>query len=145
MQGTSGKLSPPLPARYYIEPDAFEIDKQAIFYRTWQCVGHASQVRKAGDYLSFSVVDEDIAVVRGQDSKLRAFYNVCRHRGHPVVEGAGNCTSIVCPYHGWIYDLNGQLSGAREARGQADINPKTIRLRRVRARGILRVDVCESR
>ena len=108
-------LAAPLPSRYYTDPSVFDLDRQAIFYRSWQCVGHVSQLPEIGDYLSFAVADENIAVVRGADRGLRAFYNVCRHRGHPVVEGRGHCATLVCPYHGWSYELDGRFRAAPAA------------------------------
>lgn len=111
----------PLSANHYIDPLAFETDKQKIFYRTWQCVGHVSEVAERGAFLTFKVVDEEILVVRGDDSVLRAFFNVCRHRGHPVAEGSGNRRTLVCGYHGWTYELDGKFRAAPQA------NPDDLR------------------
>ena len=79
----------PLSARYYVEPEYFEIDKEKVFYRSWQCVCHVSEVAEAGDYKTFTVVDEDIFVIRENENVLHAYYNICRHRGHPLVENEG--------------------------------------------------------
>ena len=100
----------PLPARSYIDPLCFEQEKQGIFYRSWHCVGHCSEVAKPGDFASHTIVDENIFVVRDAAGLLRAFYNLCRHRGHPLVEGNGNAKqTLVCPYHAWAYNLDGSL------------------------------------
>ena len=124
-------LSSPLPSRYYTDPALFEVDKREIFYRSWQCVGHVSELPEIGDYLTFAVADESIAVVRGTDRVLRAFYNVCRHRGHPVVEGRGNCSQLVCAYHAWTYRLDGRLCAAPATRGDARFDPADIGLQEV--------------
>ena len=122
----------PLPASSYIDPSVFEVDKEKIFYRTWQCVCHVSEVAAPGDYVTYTVVDEEILVVRGQDRELRAFFNVCRHRGHPVAEGRGCRQTLVCGYHGWTYELDGRLKAAPQANSQDQRACERLRLHRVR-------------
>jgi phenylpropionate dioxygenase-like ring-hydroxylating dioxygenase large terminal subunit len=110
----------PLSARNYIEPSCFEQEKQNIFYRGWHCVGHCSEFSNPGDFASYAIVDENVFVVRDAAGVLRSFYNVCRHRGHPLVEGVGNVKhTLVCPYHAWAYDLDGSLRHIPSA-GEAD-------------------------
>ena len=92
-----------LPARYYLDPEVFEREKSAIFYRHWHYIGHLSQLEKAGDYLTARIADEPVFVMRGEDGTLRGFYNVCRHRAHELLEGSGRVDAIVCPYHAWTY------------------------------------------
>ena len=86
-----------VPARYSYAPDVFEREKDAIFYRTWQYVGHASQLAEPGCYLTASIHEQNVFVIRGDDGELRAFYNVCQHRGHELLQGTGVARSIVCP------------------------------------------------
>ena len=129
---TSGPVSG-LAARNYTDPTTFELEKEKIFYRTWHCAGHASELTETGSYVTAQVVDEEILVVRGEDGRLRAFHNVCRHRGHPLLEGRGRCgAAIVCPYHAWRYGLDGRLlrAGAIEpvALGAARIALARVRL-----------------
>lgn len=121
----------PLAARNYIEPDVFEADKRKIFYRTWQCVGHVCELSEPGEYVTLNVVNEDILVVRGHDNQLRAFFNVCRHRGHPVAEGRGCRQTLVCAYHGWTYDLNGEFRAAPQASSDDLKKCAGLRLREV--------------
>jgi len=78
------------------------------------CPGFATEVPNPGDYLTFSINDQPLFVVRGSDGTLRTFSNVCRHRMMRLVEGHGNCHAISCPYHGWTYGLDGRLLGAPE-------------------------------
>ena len=66
----------PLPASSYIDPGAFEVDKHKIFYRSWQCVGHISELSTTGAYLTFKVVDEDILVVRGHDDQILSLIHI---------------------------------------------------------------------
>lgn len=104
-----------LSAAYFNSPAVFARVRDDIYFKTWQLACHASQVAKAGDYFCFSLFNQDILVLRGDDGALRAFYNVCRHRGHKLLEDRGNKRRIICPYHAWTYDLNGKLVHAPAA------------------------------
>ena len=99
----------------YTEPKRAEADLQAIFARTWQWVCHGEKLAVPGSYVSATIAGMPIVVVRGRDGSLRAFYNVCKHRAHELLSGSGTTGSIVCPYHTWVYGLDGQLRGARRA------------------------------
>ena len=101
-----------LPARFFNDPDTFSRIRENVFFRTWQYACHESQLPDPGDFLSFSLFNQDILVLRDHKGALRAMYNVCQHRGHKLLEGAGNKRLIVCPYHAWSYDLAGQLRAA---------------------------------
>lgn len=101
-----------LDVRYFNDEDIFGKVRDNIYFKTWQIACHSSQVSRVGDYFSFSIFDQDIFIVRGSDNMLRAFYNVCQHRGHRLVDGQGSKRSIVCPYHAWTYDLEGRLKRA---------------------------------
>ena len=123
----------PLPAAFYTDPGQFEQDKERVFFRSWQCVCHISELAEKGDYATYRLVDEDLFVVRGQDGHVRGFYNVCRHRGHPLVEGKGCAKSVlVCPYHAWSYELDGRLRRAPGASAADKGNLTGIGLRPVR-------------
>ncbi len=99
-------------AKHYLDPEIFEREKEAIFYRTWQYAAHASQLAEPGDYHCFSVAGQNLFLVRGRDGTVRCFYNVCQHRAHEMLEGSGNRSVLVCPYHAWTYDLKGRLMKA---------------------------------
>jgi phenylpropionate dioxygenase-like ring-hydroxylating dioxygenase large terminal subunit len=101
-----------LPAHYYYDPDIARREKEEVFYKTWQFVGYRRDVGEVGSYLTATIVDQPIFVVRAKDGKLRAFYNVCMHRGHILLEGTGNTRMITCPFHAWTYDLDGNLKAA---------------------------------
>ena len=107
-----------LPARYYTDEEIFEREKEAIYYRSWQPVCHISEVPEIGSYVTHSVLDQNIIVVRGRDSELRAFYNVCSHRAHQLLQGSGTTRTIVCRYHAWSYHTDGSL---RTARGSENV------------------------
>ena len=101
-----------LPARDYYAPEIFGLEKERIFYQKWFCAGRQEEVPNERDHMIREVLNESILIVRGESGMLRAFYNVCRHRGSKLCDGAGRLGSaIVCPYHGWTYSLNGRLVG----------------------------------
>jgi len=106
-----------LPSLFYTDPEVFLAEKERIFSRTWQVVGHASQVANAGDYFTTELVGEPLLCVRGSDGKLRGFYNVCRHRAWPPAAGCGSRKLFRCGYHGWTYALDGSLLHATEIEG----------------------------
>jgi glycine betaine catabolism A len=99
-----------LPGRVYQAPSIFEWEQENIFRRDWLCIGRESEVPAAGSFRLATIEGEDVLVVRGRDAVVRAFYNVCRHRGTAVCEAPeGTAVRFQCPYHAWIYDLDGAL------------------------------------
>jgi phenylpropionate dioxygenase-like ring-hydroxylating dioxygenase large terminal subunit len=120
-----------LPARLYYDPEIYEREKDAIFYKTWQFMGHAEQVANAGDYVTRKIHDQNIVILRGKDQTLRAFHNVCQHRAHELLEGSGNVKVITCPYHAWSYELDGALRSARGSEKVAGFNPDDICLKNI--------------
>lgn len=104
-----------LDQRFYTDGNIFAIELERIVYRNWIVAGHQSQLPDAGDFKVFKVAGESAIIVRGDDGDIRAFANVCRHRGSLVcLEAAGNARKFVCPYHGWTYDTAGKLVAARD-------------------------------
>ena len=108
-----------------------QADQAAIFARTWQWVGHVERLRDPGSYVAVSIAGQPIVIVRDHDERLRAFYNVCKHRAHELVSGSGTTRNLVCPYHAWTYGLDGQLKASRRADRLPDFDTKTICLDRV--------------
>jgi phenylpropionate dioxygenase-like ring-hydroxylating dioxygenase large terminal subunit len=105
-----------LPAWTYDDPEFAALEVERIFRPGWQVVCHVSDVAKAGDWHSLDYVGESVIVVRGADTIIRAFTNVCRHRGSRLVDGASGCAKkLVCPYHAWTYDLDGALTGVPDS------------------------------
>jgi choline monooxygenase len=102
-----------LRSRYYIDPAVYEREKEAIFYRTWNYVCHAGAVGEIGGYATARIADQEIFAIRGKDGTLRGFHNVCSHRAHQLVKGAGKAKVITCPYHAWSYHADGRLRTAR--------------------------------
>jgi choline monooxygenase len=121
-----------LPANLYTDPNIFTSEKEKIFARSWQVVGHRDQVVNAGDFFTTELVGEPLLIVRDNDGKLRGFYNVCRHRAGPPAEGCGSRKLFRCGYHGWTYGLDGELISATEIEGVEDFRPEDFSLAPVR-------------
>ncbi|HEY0934400.1 MAG TPA: Rieske (2Fe-2S) protein, partial [Trebonia sp.] len=111
---SSAVFLPTLPGRYYTDPAIFEQEKREIFSRQWQYVCRGQDVPAPGRFVRVTVGDENVIVVRGRDERLRAFLNVCRHRGATLCAADhGNAgRSIRCSYHSWAYRLDGSLMSA---------------------------------
>ena len=104
---------------------------QAVFGKTWQWVCHVEKLRDQGSYVSATVAGMPIVIVRGKDGQLRAFYNVCKHRAHELLQGSGTTRNIVCPYHAWTYSLDGSLKAARRADKMEDFDKSEVCLDQV--------------
>ncbi|MFX0544129.1 aromatic ring-hydroxylating oxygenase subunit alpha [Roseovarius sp. S1116L3] len=98
-----------LRAEAYTDPAWHAVDVQQILAKTWQWVCHVEKLRQPGSYVTVQIAGQPIAVVRCLDGMLRAFYNVCKHRAHELLSGEGETSRIMCPYHAWVYKLDGQL------------------------------------
>jgi choline monooxygenase len=107
-----------IPALWYTDARIAQLELQNVFSRAWQAVGRTEQVEKPGQYVTASVAGEPVVAVRGSDGKLRAFYNVCRHHAMTVMnQPCGQAQQLRCPYHGWTYNLEGELRGMTEFEG----------------------------
>ncbi|RMH73936.1 MAG: aromatic ring-hydroxylating dioxygenase subunit alpha [Gemmatimonadetes bacterium] len=104
-----------IPSSWYTHPALHTLDQEWIFARTWQGIGHVNKIPKPGDYLLADVAGNSILVMRDKADQLRAFFNVCRHRGGPLATADGHCEHVLkCHYHGWVYKFDGQLRGVPE-------------------------------
>jgi choline monooxygenase len=106
-----------IPARWYTDPAMLELERRAIFHRTWQAVGFAGAVAAPGSYFACEIAGEPVVVTRAKDGRLRAMSNVCRHRGTVIAQEKGSGPVLRCPYHAWTYNLDGTLLGAPEFEG----------------------------
>jgi carnitine monooxygenase subunit len=101
-----------LPGWTYHDPDYFAVEMDRVIRPAWQIVCHGSDIPGSGDWRTSELLGESIVVVRGEDGAVRAFVNVCRHRAMRIVDGDKGCAKkLVCPYHAWVYELDGRLSG----------------------------------
>lgn len=117
-----------IPARWYTDPAFLAAERRAVFGRTWQCAGHAAAVAQPRSFLSCEIAGEPVLVIRDQAGALRAFSNVCRHRGAVLAAGQGSASVIRCPYHAWTYALDGRLLGQPEFEGVEDWDRSQVRL-----------------
>lgn len=110
-----------LEARWYTSPEVFAAESERIFATHWICAGRSAQVEAPGDFITVDVAGESIILTRNEAGELRAFYNVCRHRGTRLCEAARGSfkRSIQCPYHAWTYGLDGDLRAARNMAKEA--------------------------
>ncbi len=120
-----------LPATWYTATEFDALDRDLIFARTWQYVGYEAKAPNPGDWFLAEVVGKPLIIVRGNDEKLRAFFNVCRHRGGPLATEDGSGRVLQCKYHGWSYSLDGRLAGAPHFDGVADFDRKNCKLAEV--------------
>lgn len=105
-----------LPAWTYDDPDFFAAEVERVIAPSWQIVCHVSDVPDKGDWHSLDYLGESVIVVRGNDDTIRAFTNVCRHRGSRILDGSSGCArKLICPYHAWTYELDGRLSGVPDS------------------------------
>jgi phenylpropionate dioxygenase-like ring-hydroxylating dioxygenase large terminal subunit len=109
---TDARLPRALPAWVYNHPEMTRLEHERILMPSWQMVCHLNSIPRPGDYQTFDLGAESIVVLRDRDGSVRAYHNVCRHRGARLLDGAGNCpATITCPYHGWTYRHDGGLIG----------------------------------
>jgi phenylpropionate dioxygenase-like ring-hydroxylating dioxygenase large terminal subunit len=98
-----------MPSELYTDPAILALERERLFRQEWLCVGRREEVARPGDYMALELCDEPVVVIHGLDGVLRAFSNVCRHRGMPVARGKGHGKGLMCPYHHWTYDTAGRL------------------------------------
>ncbi|MCZ6918666.1 MAG: aromatic ring-hydroxylating dioxygenase subunit alpha [Gemmatimonadetes bacterium] len=111
LEATPIERAETIPSSWYTDARFHALDDATVFAHNWQCVGYRGQVEVPGDYFLANVAGNPIIVIRGKDRVLRAFYNVCRHRGGPLATEDGSCEVLQCKYHGWTYLLDGSLRG----------------------------------
>lgn len=126
-----------LPAFCYTDAAVLEIERQELFLRSWHYVCHRGRLDEPGKYVTTTLFDQDILVVCDTAGELRAFYNVCAHRGHRLLEGSGKKHRLVCPYHAWSYGLDGRLQGLRSSGREQAFSADEICLSPVRVERLL--------
>jgi len=135
-----------LPPRSFTDPSVLDWELENLFSRGWICAGHVSAVSEPGAFLAREVGDESFVVIGGSDGQVRAFFNVCRHRGARIFnEPEGRLRGrICCPYHAWSYELDGSLVNTRHTEGLEDFDPACYGLSPVRVAvvgGLVLVDL----
>jgi len=121
-------VSETLPFTSYSDRETLTLEREKIFARAWQYVGHLGQVERPGDYFAAAVGHVPVVVLRDEAGELRAFLNVCRHRGSEVVQGSGNRKTLQCHYHAWTYRLDGELVSAPRSEREPGFDPEGLSL-----------------
>jgi len=121
-----------LPPACYTDAQFYEFEKDALFNHEWLCVGRADWVKAPGDYFTTRIVGEPIVVARARDGVVRAMSSVCQHRAMLVAEGKGNARGFVCPYHHWVYGLDGRLVNAPAMERTCGFDKGSVRLPELR-------------
>jgi Rieske 2Fe-2S family protein len=118
---------------FYTSPNVFQRDMEAIYRKHWLFAGHVSRIPNAGDYLLYEVAGDSVVVIRDDDGSVKALLNVCRHRGARICQTEhGHCTKLVCPYHSWTFNKDGELFSCRDM--AADFNKSQFPLHRLHSR-----------
>ena len=118
-----------LPGWVYHDPEYFAVEMRRVIRPAWQIVCHASEIENPGDWRSLDYLGESVIVIRGADGAVRAFANVCRHRGSRLVDGTGGCARrLTCPYHGWTYGADGRLIGVPNKEDYVGLDPSELGL-----------------
>ena len=125
-----------LPSHLYTSPEIFAREREAIFFRSWHLASHVSDLPEPGSYITAAIHDQGVFICRGKDGRLRGFYNVCAHRAHELLSGAGRAKVITCPYHAWSYHLTGALRSARGAEKLEGFEPSEFCLTPVRVESV---------
>ncbi|MGZ8348760.1 MAG: aromatic ring-hydroxylating oxygenase subunit alpha [Allosphingosinicella sp.] len=113
-----------LPGWLYHDPEFFAVEMERLIRPAWQIVCHASDMPAVGDWRTFEILGESIVVIRGGDHRIRAFANICRHRGSRLVDGLEGCARrLTCPYHGWTYGADGRLIGVPHKEDYVGLDP----------------------
>lgn len=119
-----------LSAQAYIDPRIFAEEQNLIFARSWQYACHVEKLRKAGDFVVCEIAEESLILIRENEETINALYNVCVHRAARLLEGEGCKKRISCPYHGWTYNLRGELISAPNAKNVCGFDLANYRLPR---------------
>jgi len=121
-----------LPGWLYYDPEFFEAEKKAFLRAAPQVVCHESEIPEAGEWRTLEYLGESMIVIRGDDGRVRAFSNVCRHRGSRLVDGTAGCSKVLtCPYHAWSYARDGRLVGVPHRQEYPDLQTETLGLKPV--------------
>ena len=117
------------PGYVYSSPEIYAREKEHMFMQDWLMMAREEELANPGDFMTFRVLGEPLVIARDNAGKLNAFANVCAHRGVEVADGSGNTQEFSCPYHGWLYDLEGKLVGAPYMKEAEGFDPTKCRLK----------------
>ena len=125
-----------IPTKRYYDPEFFEWEKNHLWTRTWQMACRLEEIPNVGDFMEYTIIDKSVIVVRESETVVKAFQNVCPHRGNTLVRGTGNAKSgFVCGFHGWCWNTKGENTFVYQPHlfSEALMDPNNIRLREVKS------------
>lgn len=124
-----------LPQPFFVDPQLFELDLERIFRRHWLLAGPVCQIADPGQYFTYALADDSLVILRDEAGQVRAWHNVCRHRGSRIcTEARGHVKRLVCPYHHWSYRLDGSFASGRHL--PSSVDPDLLRLHSVHVREV---------
>ena len=132
LPGSDPATASTLPGAAYLDPAFFELEKRELFYKTWHYAGWVGDLQGTGDYITATLLDQKVIIIRGKEGELAGFHNVCQHRAHQLLQGTGTVSTITCPYHAWVYRLDGSLRGARGSNTTGAFDVNAVHLQPVR-------------
>lgn len=116
-------------AEFYFDKNLYKAEIRNIFGRSWLYFCHQSQIPNSGDFIVGEIGGQSVYAIRAKDGRVLGFFNVCQHRAHQLLEGAGNVKNVLrCPYHSWVYDIEGNLRGAPKAECVAGFAKEEVKL-----------------
>lgn len=114
---------------FYFDESIYQAEIRQIFGRNWLYFCHQSQIPNAGDYIVGDTAGQSVYVIRSKAGQVLGFFNVCQHRAHQLLQGSGNLRNVMrCPYHSWVYDIEGNLRGAPKAECVAGFSKEAVKL-----------------
>ncbi|MEJ6008376.1 aromatic ring-hydroxylating dioxygenase subunit alpha [Novosphingobium aquae] len=123
-----------IPTEAYLSPDYARAERDAIWRKVWQVACREEEIEKPGDFVTYDILDDSIIVTRQDDGAIKAYHNVCPHRGRKLTEGCGHAKGFKCGFHGWTWALDGRNLGVTRKSGYGDsLSADDIRLKDVRA------------
>jgi len=142
----NARLGYSLEQPFYISDAVFEADMDHVISQKWIMAGHVSRIPNKGDYFLYKIGGEQIIIIRENTESIRAFFNVCRHRGSTLCSAqSGNMPKLVCPYHAWTYELDGRLLAARLMPQDFDKAENSLFACHIREfHGLIFINMCEG-
>jgi choline monooxygenase len=142
------ELAETLPSEFYTAPYFYKYDQKEILAKSWQYICHIDQLKEAGEYITATVAENPVIVVKSQDGNLKAYYNVCRHRAGPLsTKKSGKAGIFQCIYHGWTYNLEGKLIGTPEFEDVKNFNKENFSLKEIKVdtwQGLVFINLAEE-
>ena len=118
-----------LPPACYHDVDWEQLEQERLFSLNWFSIGRIDQWKCPGDYLTLKIGNKPVVIVMDNDNQLKAFSNTCLHRSSEILQGAGRCKAMVCPFHGWSYDFSGKVISAPRMESATNFNIEHLRLK----------------